>query len=48
MIESASPAAIDELVRQHEIEQALYAEAALLDAHDYTGWLEALTEDVTY
>jgi biphenyl 2,3-dioxygenase beta subunit len=48
MIESASPAAIDELVRQHEIEQALYAEAALLDAHDYAGWLDALTDDVTY
>jgi len=48
MVENVLPTAIDELVRQHEIEQALFAEAALLDAHDYAGWLDALTDDVTY
>jgi biphenyl 2,3-dioxygenase beta subunit len=39
---------IDDVVLQHEIEQALFDEAALLDAHDYTAWLDTLAGDVTY
>ena len=39
---------IEDVVLQHEIEQALFDEAALLDAHDYTAWLDTLAEDVTY
>ncbi len=36
------------MVRQHEVEQFLYAEAALLDAHDYQRWLDLFTEDSLY
>jgi len=36
------------MVRQHEVEQLLYDEAALLDAHDYSAWLELFTEDAHY
>lgn len=45
---SALPASLEAIVLQHAIEQALYREAALLDAHDYAAWLEMLTDDVTY
>jgi 3-phenylpropionate/cinnamic acid dioxygenase small subunit len=41
-------AAIEDVVLQHRVERALYDEAALLDAHDYAGWLEMLTDDVEY
>lgn len=33
---------------QHEIEQFLYYEAAVLDARRYTEWLDLLTEDCSY
>jgi len=36
------------MVRQHEVEQFLYDEVALLDAHDYAAWLELFTEDAHY
>jgi 3-phenylpropionate/cinnamic acid dioxygenase small subunit len=48
IVSSSLPASVGELVLQHEIEQTLYREAALLDAHDYAAWLEMLTDDVTY
>lgn len=40
--------AVAAMVRQHEVEQFLYAEAALLDAHEYSQWLELFTEDAHY
>lgn len=36
------------MVRQHEVEQFLYAEAALLDAHRYEQWLELFADDCLY
>lgn len=36
------------LVRQHEVEQFLYDEAALLDRHRYERWLELFADDATY
>jgi 3-phenylpropionate/cinnamic acid dioxygenase small subunit len=33
---------------QHEIEQFLYAEAALLDDGDFHGWLAILADDIHY
>jgi biphenyl 2,3-dioxygenase beta subunit len=45
---NANATSIEDVVLQHEIERALYDEAALLDAHDYAGWLASLTDDVTY
>jgi len=33
---------------QHEIEQFLYAEAALLDEHRYSDWLKLFTDDCRY
>ncbi|MFD1189152.1 MULTISPECIES: aromatic-ring-hydroxylating dioxygenase subunit beta [Phenylobacterium] len=33
---------------QYEVEQFLYAEAALLDARRYRDWLALMAEDVTY
>ena len=48
MTADQTSAALEDIVLQHEIEQALFAEAALLDAHDYAGWLDTLTDDVTY
>ena len=32
----------------HEVEQFLYREARLLDAEQFDGWLEMLTEDIHY
>ena len=32
----------------YEISQFLFAEAALIDAHDFSAWLELTTEDITY
>jgi 3-phenylpropionate/cinnamic acid dioxygenase small subunit len=40
--------AIGDVVLHHEIERALFDEAALLDAHDYAGWLATLTDDIVY
>lgn len=39
---------ITTVVRQHEVEQFLYDEAAVLDAHDYEAWLELFTDDAHY
>lgn len=36
------------MVRQHEVEQFLYDEAALLDAHRYDEWLDLFAEDAAY
>jgi biphenyl 2,3-dioxygenase beta subunit len=36
------------MVRQHEVEQFLYHEATLLDAHDYSAWLELFSDDAHY
>ena len=36
------------MVRQHEVEQFLYGEAALLDARRYEDWLGLFADDVTY
>lgn len=33
---------------QHEVEQLLYFEAALLDEHRYSDWLELFTDDCHY
>jgi 3-phenylpropionate/cinnamic acid dioxygenase small subunit len=44
----ARTTSVEDVVLLHEIERALYDEAALLDAHDYAGWLAMLTDDVTY
>lgn len=41
-------AAVARMVRQHEVEQFLYEEAALLDAHRYEDWLSLFAEDATY
>lgn len=51
---AASPplaSASDRLERallQHDVEQFLYAEAALLDARRYRDWLELVTDDIEY
>jgi biphenyl 2,3-dioxygenase beta subunit len=42
------PERIAAMVRQHEVEQFLYAEAALLDAHDYQAWLDLFADDAHY
>lgn len=36
------------MVRQHEVEQFLYAEAALLDAHEFRAWLGLFADDAHY
>jgi 3-phenylpropionate/cinnamic acid dioxygenase small subunit len=41
-------ASLEDVLLQHELERTLYDEAALLDAHDYDGWLAMLTDDVVY
>jgi 3-phenylpropionate/cinnamic acid dioxygenase small subunit len=41
----ANPA---DVTLQHEIEQFLYYEAAILDARCYTEWLDLLSEDCSY
>jgi 3-phenylpropionate/cinnamic acid dioxygenase small subunit len=48
MVTDDRPATIEDVVLKHEIERTLFREAALLDAHDYTAWLDLLTDDVTY
>jgi biphenyl 2,3-dioxygenase beta subunit len=44
----ASDARIAAMVRQYEVEQFYYAEAALLDAHKYQEWLDLFAEDAFY
>jgi biphenyl 2,3-dioxygenase beta subunit len=48
MTTTVSAERIAAMVRQHEVEQFLYAEAALLDAHHYREWLDLFAEDATY
>jgi 3-phenylpropionate/cinnamic acid dioxygenase small subunit len=48
MVAHTAGTALEDVVLQHEIEQTLFHEAALLDAHDYGAWLDMLTDDVTY
>ena len=38
----------EEMLEQFEVEQFLYAEAALLDERKFDQWLELLTEDIHY
>lgn len=47
---AAEPAAAEvaAMLRQHRVEQFLYDEAALLDAHDYPAWLDLFTDDAHY
>jgi 3-phenylpropionate/cinnamic acid dioxygenase small subunit len=35
-------------LERSQVEDLLYAEARLLDSGDYAGWLNSLTDDVTY
>jgi biphenyl 2,3-dioxygenase beta subunit len=55
MLERARPtaaaddiAASERVLLQHEVEQFLYAEAALLDARNYREWLALLADDIHY
>lgn len=41
-------AALEAMLLQHEVEQFLYAEAALLDARSYEEWLGLLAPDIHY
>jgi 3-phenylpropionate/cinnamic acid dioxygenase small subunit len=41
-------AALERMLLQHEVEQFLYAEAALLDARKYREWLALLADDIHY
>ena len=45
---SAESPAVARLLLQREIEEFLYGEAELLDAHRYEEWLDLFTEDVHY
>ena len=45
---SADAAALARLLLQREIEEFLYREAELLDAHRYEEWLDLFTDDVHY
>ena len=47
-LDEALRAKLEGVLLQHEVEQALYSEAALLDARDYQAWLDFFTEDVVY
>lgn len=39
---------VDRLLLQYDVEQFLYAEAALLDERRFSEWLELLAEDIHY
>jgi len=43
-----APTLSERALLQYEVEQFLYAEAALLDARDYRGWLDLVTDDIHY
>jgi biphenyl 2,3-dioxygenase subunit beta len=47
---AAAPSAdrVSAMVRQYDIEQFYYQEAALLDAHQYDPWVDLFTDDATY
>jgi len=38
----------ERLLLQHQVEQFLYAEAALLDAREYRAWLALVADDIHY
>jgi len=38
----------EQVLLQYEVEQFLYAEAALLDARNYQAWLDLLADDIHY
>jgi biphenyl 2,3-dioxygenase beta subunit len=44
----AAPALPERVMLQHEVEQFLYAEAALLDARQYRAWLGLLADGIHY
>jgi 3-phenylpropionate/cinnamic acid dioxygenase small subunit len=46
--EHAVPITLEDMLLQHQIEQFLYAEAALLDNRQFEQWLELLAEDLQY
>jgi biphenyl 2,3-dioxygenase beta subunit len=46
--DAIAPKRVAAMLRQHEVEQFLYAEAALLDAHDYQAWLDLFADDAHY
>ncbi len=39
---------IDDVIRQYEVEQFYFEEAALLDARDFEAWLRLLAPDIHY
>ncbi len=45
---AAPPSLSERALLQYEVEQFLYAEAALLDARDYRGWLALVADDIHY
>ena len=50
-IDTDAAPAIDKLtamLRQYDVEQFYYHEAALLDAHRYEEWVDLFTDDTTY
>ncbi|MFD4640783.1 3-phenylpropionate/cinnamic acid dioxygenase subunit beta [Lentzea sp. NPDC058436] len=44
----ATQSTVDAMVLQHQVEQFLYHEAALLDGHRYDEWVELFTDDAHY
>ncbi|HEX3406496.1 MAG TPA: aromatic-ring-hydroxylating dioxygenase subunit beta, partial [Caulobacteraceae bacterium] len=45
---SAGASLADRAILQYEVEQFLYAEAALLDARQYREWLALIADDIHY
>ena len=43
-----SPTLLEAMLLQHKVEQFLYHEAALLDAHDYEHWVDLFSDDTHY
>lgn len=46
--QSATQSTVDSIVVQHQVEQFLYHEAALLDSHSYEEWVALFTDDAHY
>lgn len=47
-IEVASASVLERVILQHRVEQFYYDEAALLDRHAYTEWVQLFTDDTHY
>lgn len=47
-IDSSTDTRLSEMLRQHEVEQFYYDEAAILDGRRYDEWIELFTEDTHY